>query len=116
MVKAEAAREMALALPGTDEHPHFDRLAFRVNKKIFATLDIAGNRVMVKLPEAEQSVYCLIDKAVIYPVPGGWGRKGATYIDLGKVKKPILRDALLCAYHHAAAPVRGVQQAKKGKR
>lgn len=102
MVNIETVKQLALGLPGTDEHPHFDKLAFRVNKKIFATLDLHNKRVMVKLPLNEQSVYCLADKTVIYPVPGGWGAKGATYIELAKVKKALLKEALEIAYHHTA--------------
>jgi hypothetical protein len=104
MVKTETVRELALSFPETDAHPHFDRLAFRVKKKIFATLDEANKRVMVKLSLKEQSVFCLIDKTMIYPVPGGWGTKGATYIELIKVKKTLLKDALLTAYCGVAPP------------
>ena len=39
MISIATVRELALAFPETDEHPHFDRKAFRVKKKIFATLD-----------------------------------------------------------------------------
>lgn len=102
MVKIETVKQLALTLPETDTHPHFDRLAFRVRKKIFATLDEHNKRVMVKLPLNEQSVFCLIDPAIIYPVPGGWGAKGATYIELGKVKKALLKEALLTAYRNVA--------------
>jgi hypothetical protein len=41
---------------------------------------------------------------MIYPVPGGWGTKGATYIELIKVKKTLLKDALLTAYCGVAPP------------
>ena len=41
-----------------------------------------------------------VDKTVIYPVAGGWGQKGCTYIDLKKIKNPILKDALNCAYQN----------------
>ena len=39
MVTVGTFRQMALSLPGAVELPHFDRASFRVNKKIFATLD-----------------------------------------------------------------------------
>ena len=38
MVSIETVRKLALSFPETDEHPHFERRAFRVKKKIFATL------------------------------------------------------------------------------
>ena len=104
MVTTAIVRQLALSFPETDEHPHFDRSAFRVKKKIFATLDEARKRVMVKLSATDQSVFCAYDDSVIYPVPGGWGRNGATYIELSKVRKSMLKDALTTAYCTVAPP------------
>lgn len=53
---------------------------------------------MVKLTPEDQSVFCAFDPAVICPVPGGWGKKGATFIELKKVRKTMLKDALTVAY------------------
>jgi predicted DNA-binding protein (MmcQ/YjbR family) len=107
MVTIETVRKLALSFPETDEHPHFDKKAYRVKKKIFATLDEKLKRVMVKLSPADQSVFCSFDKAVIYPVPGGWGRHGATYIEMRKVRKEMFRDALTMAYCTVAPPKLG---------
>jgi hypothetical protein len=104
MVSIETVRQLALSFPETDEHPHFDRKAFRVKKKIFATLDEKNKRAMVKLSPEDQSVFCAFDKSIIYPVPGGWGLQGATYIDLGKVKRSMFKDALTVAYCTTAPP------------
>ena len=89
---------MAISFPDAVESPHFDRASFRVNKKIFATLSEKENLAMVKLSPLDQSVFCAFDKTIIYPVPGGWGLKGATYINLKKIKKAMLKDALTVAY------------------
>lgn len=59
---------------------------------------------MVKLSLHDQSVFCAYDKTVIYPVPGGWGAKGATFIELKKVKKTMLKDAVTVAYCNVAPP------------
>jgi len=53
---------------------------------------------MVKLSPKDQSVFCAYDLSVVYPVPGGWGLKGATFIDLKKVKRSMLKDAITTAY------------------
>ena len=98
MVSIEAVRELALSFPETDEHPHFHLTAFRVKKKIFCTIHAKENRVMVKLSPVDQSVFCTYDYSIIYPVPGGWGKKGATFIELTKVKKAMFKDALTTAY------------------
>jgi hypothetical protein len=98
MVSVNTAREFALAFDEVAEAPHFEIFAFKVNKKIFASLDEKKKRMMVKLSEIDQDVYCSIDKEIIYPVPGGWGKQGATYVELAKVKKDLLKDALTTAY------------------
>ena len=102
MVSIEIVRRLALSFPEVEELPHFHLASFRVKKKIFATMDEKLKRVMVKLNLADQSVFCSFDKSVIYPVPGGWGLKGATYIELSKVKLGMLKDAMTTAYCNVA--------------
>jgi len=104
MVTASEVRKLALSFDETDEHPHFDRKAFRVKKKIFATLLEKDNTLNLMLTPLDQSVFCSYDKTIIYPVPGGWGLKGATTVNLKKVKKSMLIDALTIAYCTKAPP------------
>ncbi|MDQ3142360.1 MAG: MmcQ/YjbR family DNA-binding protein [Bacteroidota bacterium] len=98
MVDIETFTELALSFPGAIELPHFEKTSFRVNKKIFATLDIKLHRACLMLSEIDQSVFSAIDKTVIYPVPNKWGKQGATYVELKMVNKNILKDALNQAY------------------
>ena len=104
MITIEQARKAALSLPGAEEKPHFDLTSFRVKNKIFATIHADKNYVMVKLSAIDQSVFCAYNKEVIFPVPGGWGKQGATFIDLKKVKKSMLLDALSTAWKTTASP------------
>jgi hypothetical protein len=98
MISINKVQQLALSYPETDEHPHFDKKAFRVRKKIFATLDENKKRVVLKLSIGDQSVFCLAGKDLIYPVPGGWGRQGATIVEITKVKMALFKDALTVAY------------------
>ena len=102
MVSIDTVRQLALSFPETDEHPHFERKAFRVKKKIFATLSEKDMTLSLKLTLHDQSVFCSFDKSVIYPVPGGWGRMGFTFVNLKKVKKAMFKDALTVAYCNSA--------------
>jgi len=104
MISVEQARKAALSLPETEEKPHFHLTSFRVKNKIFATIHADKNYVMVKLSAIDQSVFCTYDKEVIFPVPGAWGKQGATFIDLKKVKKSMLLDALSTAWKTTAPP------------
>ena len=109
MITIEQARKAALSLPETEEKPHFHLTSFRVNNKIFATIHADKNYVMVKLTTIDQSVFCSYNKEVIFPVPGGWGRKGATFINLKKVKSSMFMDALTTAWK-TTAPAKLVEK------
>ena len=110
MVTITTFRQMTLAFPDVVELPHFDRASFRINKKIFATLLEKDSLAMVKLSPLDQSVFCAFDKTIMYPVPGGWGIKGATYINLKKIKKAMLKDALTVAYSMVAGKNRATNK------
>ena len=104
MITIEQARKAALSLPESEEKPHFHLTSFRVKNKIFATIHADKNYLMVKLSAIDQSVFCSYNKEVIFPVPGGWGKQGATFINLKKVKKSMLLDALTTAWKTTAPP------------
>ena len=107
MISTDSFIKMALSFPETDEHKHFDKKAYRVKKKIFATLDEKTKRVVLKLSPMDQSVFCAFDKEIIYPIPNKWGKQGWTFVELKKVKKEMLKDALTTAYISVAPPKLG---------
>lgn len=85
------AKKIALSLEDASECPHFDRTAIRTPRKTFATL--AGNGADINLmfdPEL-RDFYCEQTPSAFSPVPGGWGRMGATRCDLKKVSSLIMR-------------------------
>lgn len=106
MVYIETFRQLALSFPGTVELPHFELTSFRVKKKIFATYHQKENRAMFKLSLVDQSVFCSYDNNIFFPVPGSWGKNGATFVEMKKVRKDIFTDALAQAYNNVAAPKR----------
>lgn len=104
MVSIQNFKNLALSFPGVTEQPHFEKTSFRTNKKIFATLNEPENRACLKFSLVDQSVFCAFDKEVIFPVPNKWGKQGWTLIDLNKIRKPMLKDALTQAYCQVATP------------
>lgn len=96
MVDIKTFRKLALSLPEVEEAPHFEKASFRIKKKIFVTLDVANEIVCVKLTEIDQSVFST--SAAIYPVPNKWGKQGWILIELKKVNKKLLEDALKTAF------------------
>lgn len=98
MISAIEIRKLALELPDATEQPHFEKTSFRVKKKIFLTLDEKNNTAVAKLSEADQSIFCETNKTVIYPVPGAWGKRGWTIIEIKKVKKIVFRAMLMASF------------------
>ncbi|MDB5137857.1 MAG: MmcQ/YjbR family DNA-binding protein [Mucilaginibacter sp.] len=103
MIDIETARRIALSLPGTEEYDHFGRPAFKIKgKRTFTTFWPSEHRVMVKLSLIDQSVFNSFDSMIFYPVPNKWGLKGATFIELSKVRLDMLTDAITTAWQTAA--------------
>ena len=99
----KSARTLAMSFPGVEEKDHWGKPSFRFKEKIFATLWVGENRAMLKLSLINQSVFCAFDNAVFFPVPGGWGKQGATFVDLKSVRKNMFKDALSTAYEGVSA-------------
>ena len=97
------AREMALTLPLASEARHFNRTAFRTPRKIFATLGAEAGDLNLMFDPDLRDFYCEQAPEAFMPVPGGWGRMGATRCDLSKVDEATLASALLAA-HRLAEP------------
>ena len=98
MVSAKSFREMAMAFENVTEQPHFERTSFRIQKKIFATLDEKKVTATLKLNEIDQSVFCSFDNRIFYPATGAWGKQGWTIVSLSKAPKSMLVDALKKSY------------------
>jgi hypothetical protein len=98
MISMATFRIMALSFPETVEQPHFEKISFRIRKKIFETQDEKTYIVVFKLSLIDQSVFCDINKTMIYPVERGWGKQGWTKLELKKISRNILKDILTIAY------------------
>lgn len=71
--------------------------------KIFATLGNPDEAwAMVKLTPDQQEMRILALPAVFAPVPGGWGRGGATRLRLADCDEDTARGALLDAWRNVA--------------
>jgi predicted DNA-binding protein (MmcQ/YjbR family) len=102
MITIDTFRQLALSFQGTTEELHFEKISFRISKKIFATFDEKNNRACIKLPEVKQDVFSLFDKSVTFPVPNKFGKQGWTFMDLTKISEDMFLEALTISYHEAA--------------
>ena len=102
MVSLATLRKLAFSFPETTEEPHFEKISFRVKKKIFATYDTIKNQACIKLSETDQDVFSIAGRSIIFPVDNKWGKQGWTVIEMGKVKETLFRDAITTAYCEVA--------------
>jgi hypothetical protein len=92
-------RRLALSLPGAEESSHMGSPDFRVGNRIFATLAAAklGYGNIMITPE-QQAAFVGELPAIFIPVPGGWGRGGATHINLAIATEDVVLGALQTAH------------------
>lgn len=86
-------------MEGAEEGSHIGSPDFRVGGRIFATLAAQkqgyGN-LMLK-PE-QQAEFVAEAPDVFLPIPGGWGKNGATHIRLANANEDLLAGALRVAW------------------
>lgn len=105
MADADDLRRLALALEGTSEAPHFDRLAFKA-MRIYATLAPDRLTANLKFTPEEQEFKCLLAPEAFRPIANAWGRQGWTVAVLSDLSEEELRAALEMAWKHGAAKKR----------
>jgi hypothetical protein len=93
-------RQIALSFDGAEESSHMGQPDFRVGGRIFATLaaEHLGFGNLMLTPELQKS---LIHEApnVFFPIPGGWGIRGATHIRLSEATEAQLIRGLALAWN-----------------
>jgi hypothetical protein len=96
-------RELALSFSEAIESAHMHHPDFRVGGKIFATLGYPDeDSAMVKLSPEDQKQFVRTSPRVFTLVKGGWGRQGATTINLPAATTEIVREALTAAWRNIA--------------
>jgi hypothetical protein len=107
-------RRLALRLPGAEQQAHMGHPDFRVDGRIFATLNYpAAGWGMIKLTPAHQELFVQAEPTAFVPVKGAWGRQGCTNVKLRAAKTRIVREALQLAWQ--AATSRPATRGKKSR-
>jgi hypothetical protein len=105
-------RRLALSLPGAEESSHMGSPDFRVGGRIFATLAAAklgyGN---IMITPDQQASFVEELPEIFIPVPGGWGRGGATHVNLAAANEDVVLGALQTAHK-----LRAEKNAKTGSK
>jgi hypothetical protein len=113
-MSASRFRKTALSLPDAIEGAHQGHADFRVGKRVFATLGYPDAFWgMVKLTPEQQIMLVEAEPGIFRPVPGGWGKGGATNVLLSKADGKTLRSALAMAWRNVAP--KSLVDLRKGK-
>src|SRR5215510_11194082 len=123
MPTAADFRRLLLALPDTQEGAHHGHADFRMNGRIFASLDAAEVRGMLHVTPERQRALAAEDPAFV-PANGAWGRQGCTMVQLADVALPRLRAAITTAWQRcleagaakAKPRPRSPRRGRRGKR
>jgi len=109
---AKDFRRIALSLEGAEEGSHMGNPDFRVGGRIFATLAAQkqGYGNLMLTPE-QQAMFVAEAPDIFIPIPGGWGKMGATHIKLSTANEDLLHGALQTAWK-----LRLEKNAKSGKK
>lgn len=102
MISRDDVRGWALALPEAEEAGHHGIPSFRVGGKIFCTIHLDHPRAMVKLDPEDQHNWTAGRPDAVEAVPGGWGRKGSTFVSLEWADKDLMTTLLSLAWSRVA--------------
>jgi hypothetical protein len=94
-------RRIALGMDGAIERSHMGHPDFRVNGRIFATLDDLEKRGMVKLTPEEQAEFMSGNPGIFVPAAGAWGRQGCTLVAIDQIDEHVLGEAVTLAWQAA---------------
>jgi hypothetical protein len=96
-------RQLALSQPEAVEVFRKGRSHFRVWRKSFARLEGPADSVAtVHLTPEQQAMFMHAAPGTFVPVPGGWGRLGATHVVLEHPEKATVKSALVHTWRNVA--------------
>jgi hypothetical protein len=96
-------RRIALGMAGAVEGAHMGHPDFRVNGRIFATLQQGMKTGMVVLRPEQQESFVGEHHDAFVPESGAWGRAGCTRVQLKAIDEELLGEAMTLAYQHVLA-------------
>jgi hypothetical protein len=103
-MSSKGFRRIALKLAGAVEGAHGGHPDFRVNGRIFATLGYPDEQWgMVVLTSDQQSMLVEAEPEMFRPVPGAWGKRGSTNVNLAAADPTTLKSALTMAWTNRLA-------------
>ncbi|MEZ4950180.1 MAG: MmcQ/YjbR family DNA-binding protein [Saprospiraceae bacterium] len=102
MLDFDQLHKIATSFPEVTVELHFDRISFKVRKKIFLTYHQESQETNLPFNPEQQTEFCEKFPEVFTPIANKWGEKGWTHLDLEKISKAELEMAIKTAYQNKA--------------
>ena len=118
MLSTKGFRRIVLGLRDAVEGAHMGHADFRVNGRIFASLNDDETHAMVVLTPEEQERFVREYPAAFEPESGAWGRAGCTRVHLAHVDEETLGEAATLAFQNIIrkGPVRSRSKAAAARK
>ena len=108
-------RRISLGMTGAVESAHMGHPDFRVNGRIFATLQHGLRTGMVVLTPEQQEQFVREYSTAFTPESGAWGRAGCTRVQLDAVDEEWIGEAITLAFQNVAAKRAGRKTTQRRK-
>ena len=90
-------------MPKAAEKYRRGRSEFRVERKTFACLEGPADTIAtIHLTTEQQEMFMHAAPSTFVPVPGNWGRLGATHVVLADAKEATVESAIAAAWRNMA--------------
>lgn len=106
MLRSRDFRRITLGMDDAVEGAHMQHPDFRVNGRIFATLNAEETVGVVMLTPEQQKTFMEAYPAMFSPAAGAWGRGGSTRVHLDAADEDAVGEAVTLAWQNKAAAAR----------
>jgi hypothetical protein len=105
-------RRIALSFEGAIESSHMGHADFRMNGRIFATIQSSERGALMLLPE-QQAVFVRDHPGAFEPEVGAWGLQGSTRVYFAQASEEAVGEAMTLAWRRRAERKRARTPARK---
>ncbi|MET4083249.1 putative DNA-binding protein (MmcQ/YjbR family) [Pedobacter sp. UYP30] len=102
MPQVKHFKNIANSFESVIEDTQAEKTSFKVEDKIFATLNTQNFKAILRLSTENQIKYSDLDPSAIYAAPAGWGKQGWTIFELKFVEEVLINKALTQSYCEVA--------------
>ncbi|MFM2156183.1 MAG: hypothetical protein RL516_932 [Bacteroidota bacterium] len=103
--------ELEQQLPSLGNFSFSDRKGIRSYKfksAVFLTLNFSKDRICLRLPAVEQSIFIDFAPGIIWKVPNHWGNYGWTLFSIKQLEWEVVHEAIIAAMEYVV--IRKIQK------